>query len=191
MLGVFIIAFLYAALPYTTMLIVFAVCSIIFIGIDFFRLRYKPLNSWIMSIVGNFARRTEVNGLTGVSYLCVGVMTIAIIFPKEIALLSILLLAVGDPISSIFGVMYGKDVLIGKKTLQGSIACFISCTLMAALYYLSTQIMIERVVLAAIITGFIAALSELLPIAGLDDNFTFPILSSCLLWLQFHFMHGF
>jgi diacylglycerol kinase (CTP) len=188
MLGVGVISALYFLLHRKEMLILFVGFTIICVTFDLLRLQNKNLNDKLMSTFGSFIRKSEVNGLTGMSYLSVGVTAIAVIFPKDIVGLSLLMLAVGDPISSIFGIRYGKDVLVGKKTLQGTFAGFIACTVVSLIYFSATNQMNERLILASLVAGLIGAISELTPIFGLDDNFTFPILSACLLWMQFQLM---
>ncbi|MES2768558.1 MAG: hypothetical protein V4596_05365 [Bdellovibrionota bacterium] len=188
MLGAGTIAALYYFMPRKEMLILFVGFTLLCVCVDLFRLKSKKLNDKLLATFGSFVRKSEVNNLTGMTYLTIGVTAIAVIFPKEIVTLSLLMLAVGDPISSIFGIMYGKDVLVGKKTLQGTIAGFIACALVSIVYFSGTGLMSERLILASLVAGLIGAISELTPVFGLDDNFTFPILSACLLWAQFSIM---
>jgi dolichol kinase len=188
MLGAGIIAAFYYFLPRKEMLILFVSFTIVCLFVDFIRLKSKTLNAKLLSFYGSFIRKNEVNGLTGMSYLCVGVTAIALIFPREIVILALLMLAVGDPMSSIFGILYGKDVLVGRKTLQGTLAGFIACGVVSFIYFSATGQMSERIILASLVAGLIGAISELTPVFGLDDNFTFPILSACLLWMQFLIM---
>jgi len=50
--------------------------------------------------------------------------------------------------------------------------------------------MVERLLMASLIAGLIGAVSELLPIGKLDDNFTFPVVSGTLLWMMFLLFGG-
>lgn len=188
MMGAGFIAGLYYFLPRKEMLILFIGFTVLCLTVDLVRLQSKKLNDKLLATFGSFIRKSEVNGLTGMTYLTVGVTAIAVIFPKDIVTLSLLMLAVGDPISSIFGILYGKDVLVGKKTLQGTLAGFVACVVVSIVYFSVTGQMSERIILAGLIAGLIGAISELTPVFGLDDNFTFPILSACLLWVQFQLM---
>lgn len=188
MLGVGIITAFYCFLPRIEMLMLFVGFTIVCISVDVIRLKSKPLNDRLLKAFGSFIRKSEINGLTGMTYLSIGVTAISLIFPREIVILALLMLALGDPMSSIFGIIYGKDVLIGKKTLQGTFAGFVACTVVSFTYFTATGQMSERTILASLIAGVIGAISELTPLFGLDDNFSFPILSSCLLWVQFLIM---
>jgi len=187
-IGVGIIIALYRVMQRQDMVILFSTFTLVCLAVDFLRLRSRHLNEKLLSAFGTFIRRNEMMGLTGMSFLAVGVTLIAVIFPRDVATLALLMLAVGDPVSSIFGIMYGKDVLVGKKTLQGTVAGFIACTTVSFMYFSLTGLMQERSILAALVSGLIGAISELTPVFGLDDNFTFPIMSACLLWIQFQIM---
>ncbi len=188
MLGASIIAGFYYFLPRKEMLALFIGFTVFCVTVDLLRLQSKNLNRKLLSAFGSFIRKSEVNGLTGMSYLAIGVTAISIVFPKDIVTLSLLMLAIGDPISSIVGILYGKDVLVGKKTLQGTVAGFVACVIVSIIYFSMTGAMQERLILAGLIAGVIGAISELTPVFGLDDNFSFPILSACLLWVQFQLM---
>ena len=83
------------------------------------------------------------------------------------------------------GVRYGKDKLIGHKSFQGTLAGFIACTLISAVYLQLIDIMLDRWVLLSLLSGLTGAFAEVVPIAKLDDNFVFPLISASLLWSLF------
>ena len=97
------------------------------------------------------------------------------------------MLAIGDPICNIIGIKYGKNKLIGSKSFQGSIAGFIACTIVSAVYFKLMDIMTSKLILASLLSGFIGALAEVIPI-DIDDNFMIPVVSSILLWGLFTFI---
>jgi dolichol kinase len=94
-------------------------------------------------------------------------------------------LAFGDPVASYVGVRFGRNKLIGHKSLQGSIAAFMVCTVITYTFLARKDLMTDRIWVISIMGGLIGALSELIPIADLDDNLTLPILSATGLWLIF------
>lgn len=101
-----------------------------------------------------------------------------------------LFLCFGDPIASYFGIRFGKDKLVGNKTLQGTMAGFVVCTLVALVYYYYNNIMLDRVLIVAPISGLIGALAELVPVGKMDDNFTFPVISATCLYILFGLFGG-
>lgn len=187
-IGVGVIIIFYRMLPRQDMILLFSAFTFVCLTVDVLRLKSRTVNQKLLAFFGSFIRKNEIIGLTGMSYLSLGVTIVALIFPADVVTLCLLMLAVGDPVSSIFGIIYGKDVLINKKTLQGTLAGFIACLVVSFMYFSLAGLMQERSVLAALLAGLIGAVSELTPVFGLDDNFTFPIMSACLLWIQFQIM---
>jgi diacylglycerol kinase (CTP) len=165
--------------------------SAIIIPLDILRLKNPPLNALTIKIFGPVLRRHEYDSVSGMSYLFAGGLVLLLFFPRPILILSLLFLAFGDPLASYFGIRFGKDKIFGHKSLQGSAAAFVVCTLIAGLYYYYNNIMTERLLIVAPLSGLIAAIAELIPIRKLDDNFTFPVLSGCFLWLLFQLFSGF
>jgi dolichol kinase len=155
------------------------------IPFDFIRLRSTTLNDKVIKLFKIIMRIDEVKTLSALSYLILGAILVVVLFPKPVAILSMLLLAFGDPASSIFGVSFGKDRLWGRKSLQGTLACFSICTAVSAIYFWQNNLMMERIVLVSVMGGLIGALSELLQIRRLDDNLTFPVFSGLGLWVLF------
>jgi len=160
--------------------------SLFFIPIDFLRLRYPGLNMVALKVFGPLMRTHESVEISGMTYLFVGCMFLLLFSNPHVVTLTLLFLAFGDPIASFFGIRYGKDRILGPKTLQGTLAAFTTCTALAAIYYYSNNLMVERLLIVAPLSGLIGALSELLPIGKLDDNLTFPVVCSCLLWVLFY-----
>jgi dolichol kinase len=118
-------------------------------------------------------------------------MILLALFDRHIVTLTLLFLAFGDPIASFCGIQFGKDKILGNKTLQGTLGSFAACTVIGALYYYFNNLMTERLLIVAPLSGLIGALAELVPIGKLDDNLTFPIIGSALLWVLFLVYGGF
>ncbi len=161
------------------------------IPFDFTRLSRPGLNRLAIRLFGPLMRRHEVNHVSGMSYLFLGCLFLLLYDDPHILTLTLLFLAFGDPIASFFGICYGKDKIIGNKTLQGTMASLVVCSLIAVAYYYFHNIMTERLFIVAPLSGMIGAVSELVPVGRLDDNFTFPIICSVLLWALFHLFGGF
>ncbi len=187
----FMAAVYYFGGPRVSWTILLTVACII-IPLDLLRQNRPVLNRLTHKIFGPFLRKHEENAISGMTYLYIGTMLIMLIFrTKHIVTLTLLFLAFGDPFASFCGIRFGKDRIIGHKTLQGTLGAFAICTLIAGLYYYSNNLMIERVLIVAPISGLIGALAELLPVGKLDDNLTFPVIAACLLWLLFQIYGGF
>ncbi len=190
-LGVGCIAFLIERLSKMDSLFYLSIAAILVIPFDILRLKRSDLNHRIVQFFRTIIRIEEVATLSGTSFLIVGTFVVVLLFPKNIAILSILLLAFGDPASSIFGVLYGRDKIWGRKSLQGTLACFVVCACVCAVYFLTHNVMVERIVLVSILGGVIGSLSELVQIKKFDDNMTFPIFAAFGLWFLFTLFGGF
>lgn len=189
--GVLVIAIFYHNLSRPMSLQALTFTSALCIFVDVYRQRSPRFNAIILRLMKNIMRDYEKDGIAGITYLLIGVLIIVAIFPPSVVTLSLLFLAFADPIASYFGIRYGKDRLIGRKSLQGSMAAFFVCTLVAAAYFFAHEMMTERIIIVSILAGLIGAIAEVVPIADLDDNFVLPVVSSCLLWVVYYFFGGF
>lgn len=168
-----------------------ALVSAISIFIDVFRQRSESFNKVVLQIMSPVMRESERSGIAGTTYLLLGVLIIVAIFPPSIVMLSLLFLAIADPVASYYGIRYGRDKLIGRKSLQGSMAAFFVSMLIAAIYFFTQNMMTERILIVSILAGLIGAIAEITPVGDLDDNLVLPVVSSCLLWVVYFFFGGF
>jgi diacylglycerol kinase (CTP) len=153
------------------------------------RFRIPSLNAWLVRSWGLIIRSSEVNQVTGTPFY-VGASLLAIaIFPKLIALLSILFLACGDPIASMIGILYGRlGPRFGNgKSLVGTLAGVVVCAVIAGAAFLSLGLDFPTWVLLTLLGGLSGGAAEMLPVE-IDDNFSIPIVSGFTLWLAFIFL---
>ncbi len=148
---------------------------------DFLRLKNPEMNDVALRLFGKIMRREELRSFSGNSFFVVGILTTVAFFPKPIVLLSVLYLAIGDPIAAVVGSLYGRHKLIGKKSVEGALANWI-CSSLATLALGSCYFgfSFEKSILLALVGGIISVVAELFP-APIDDNFTIPVLSASLL----------
>lgn len=152
-----------------------------FLLFDILRLQSSRLKKFALQHFSQLMRRNELLGLSGNSFFIVGIFTVTLLFSKPIALLSILFLAVGDPVAAFVGTRYGRRKIWGRKTLEGAIANFCVSFLVSGWFaagYLALSW--ERSLLLAMIGGVISTVSELVP-APVDDNLSVPVLAALLL----------
>ena len=190
-LGICFMAGLMAVTPTRDALFYLTLVSLAVIPFDILRLKRPDLNTRIVRLFKVVMRVEEVKTISGFSFLLIGALSVTLLFPKPVAVLSIFLLAFGDPASATFGVLFGKDRLWGRKSLQGSLGCFTVCTIVCAVFFLANNLMVERIVLVSILGGVIGALSELAQFRKLDDNLTFPLFAGAGLYCLFLLFGGF
>lgn len=141
------------------------------------RLRSPALNKRVLATMGPLMRSSEQNSCSGLPFYALGVGASLLLFEREAALLGILFLVFADPISSLFGILHGKHRLVSGKSLEGSIAGFITCYLITFVWITSSGISSgPEVMLFCMLAGLVGSLSELLSVFA-DDNLTIPLLS--------------
>lgn len=187
--GVLVIFGLYWVLPQKLALLASLIAAVLLVAFDFSRLYLPFFNRLFTWMFRPVLRDSERHKLSGLSYLITGVAVLVAFFPKPVGLLALLFLAVADPLASFFGIRYGKDKLIGNKSVQGSFAAFTACFFLALGYFLYMDLMRERLFIVCLLAGLIGAFSELVPILKLDDNFVFPVVS-CILLLGLFYVFG-
>jgi diacylglycerol kinase (CTP) len=167
-----------------------ALALLTFVPIDLLRQRRPQLNTVTVAIFQPIMRNSELDQLSGISYLLTGVAIIVAIFPPPIITLSLLFLACADPIASYFGLRYGKRILVGRKTVVGTTAAFVACAVLTLGFCLYKNMCLNHIWFVTLLGGLGGALSEALPLGKLDDNFTLPLLSSFLLFVIFYWCGG-
>ena len=157
------------------------------LAVDILRQNHHRLNRAALKVMAPILRKTEIRDLSGSSYAVLGVGLAYFLFPTPISQLAVLFLAVGDPIASYFGLLFGRHRLIGRKSLEGSMAAFLACSLAAFLFFSLVTGPVDSLLLVSFACGLTGALAELFPIRKLDDNLTQPVLSGSLMSLFFFF----
>lgn len=150
--------------------------GIIALVVEFARLNISAVNSLVLKFMKPFMRESERNSLSGFPFYALGAAISLLLFEEKIAILSILFLIFADPISSFFGILYGKDKIIGNKSVQGCIAGFIVCYSLTFIFGAFLYRPGVDLLLFSVVAGVIGSVSELCSIV-IDDNLTIPVLS--------------
>lgn len=175
-------------------LVVMAV--VIFIQ-DTARFRYPAINERICRYYGFMMRDSEKNSYNGVLFFLLGLIITSLLLPKDLCLMSNLLLSWGDTSASVVGRELGKYTpkLSRNKSLAGSTASFLTglgcCYLVYAYLVPKYHHLVDSLGdifwesetshlglhFYAVLCGLIASVSEFIDIYDIDDNFTIPVLS--------------
>lgn len=160
--------------------------SVVFIALDFCKSYFTKLRILSCSLFKSVIRDCEKTQLTGISYTLMGVLISTSLFDHQINALAILFLTFVDPISSFFGILYGKKhKLSANASLHGCIAGFLSGFFLSVIYFFTQNLMLDRLLIVSILAGFIATASESLDLK-IDDNFVIPVLGSTGLYGLFY-----
>lgn len=152
------------------------------------RLRIPSFNDQVLRFWGPFMRSCEVSKMSGVPYYILASMLALAIFPKPVGVLSVLFLAIGDPIASLIGILYGKNSpkVAQGKSLVGTFAGVVSCMLVTLVFLKAWPVPVSDSawIALSVIGGLAGGTAELAPF-DMDDNFTIPMISGFVMWLAF------
>ncbi len=144
---------------------------------DFTRMNLKKYNELVLKVMGPLMRKSEQDGFSGLPFYALGAGLSIFFYQKDIALLSILFLIFADPIASFVGVSIGKDKILPNKSLQGTVAAFFVCNLVAMIYIMDSGASSINMLAFAVLVGLVGAISELVSTFNIDDNLTIPVVS--------------
>lgn len=158
----------------------------LFLAIEYARLSFPSVNAWAIRAMGPIMRKSEVHKMSGTPFYVGSVLLSVLIFPKTIAILSMLFLAIGDPTSSIFGITWGHKGMrfSNGKSLIGTAAGMGICSVIAFIYLVLTHVPPIPSLFIALAGGFAGGGAEMIPLE-IDDNFSIPVVSGLALWIAF------
>jgi len=104
---------------------------------DILRHHSDRFNRFYIRVLGALMRETEVDGYNGVIWYLVGAVIALQFYPKDIGVMSILLLSWCDTAASTFGRLYGRYTIRLRrgKSLAGSLAAFATGALVALFFW--------------------------------------------------------
>ena len=138
--------------------------------IEVFRTRYNILHKFFKKYLHFMMRKSEKEGeLTGATWVFAGSLITIILIPNPFCIVALFFLAVGDTFAALVGMNY-PFLKIGRKTLSGSIACFVTCCIIGLLF--SFGLNTSTIIFGALI----ATLTELSSMK-INDNLSIPIFS--------------
>jgi dolichol kinase len=154
--------------------------------LEFSRLRNPALNQAFVKASAPFMRKCEINRISGIPYYVASAGIAIAVFPKEIAALSILFLAWGDPIASAFGILWGDRSIrfSNGKSLIGTLAGVVTCAIVAAAFLGAYSFLPHQYVVLVLVGAIAGGTAELLPLQ-VDDNLSIPLVSGFALGLAY------
>ncbi|MCH7996578.1 MAG: hypothetical protein IIB11_02225, partial [Chloroflexi bacterium] len=85
------------------------------------RRRSRRVNDWFTSRFSVLLKESESSQTLGSTYLLAATLLAFLLFDRDVAVLALLFLAVGDPLAALVGQRYGR-ARIRKKSVEGSLA---------------------------------------------------------------------
>ena len=161
------------------MLIIFGVLTILFFYVDLIRWKKQKNKKKIKVGIYKALYKKNESTISNLSLFIVGAFATVLLFPKTITILALSFLIVGDTAAEILGIKFGRVKLIGKKTLEGSLACFASSIIILMMWLPFLNI--------SIFTGIAGALAVTIAelFSGRYDNLTIDLLAGLAMILNF------
>lgn len=158
------------------------ILAAIIIGLVLSYLSKKARVPLIYDLLELFERKEVLDKFPGkgLIFYLIGSYIVLLLFPKDIAMASIMVLALGDSISHLFGLHFGKTKhpLSKTKLLEGTIAGFIA-GFIGALFFVG--------LLEAFFASLAAMVAEAVEIRigaeQVDDNLIVPLVAGSIIWL--------
>ena len=142
------------------------------------------VNQWVCRWFKPIMREREKTNINSAIFYLFSMTFVYLVFPVEVSMLTMLFIAIGDPVAGIVGVTWGKTKITSHVSVEGSLACFAVCAFLAALcagFLFTKTLSFLPLVFFSLLSGVVGALAEA-SFKKLDDNLVMPLLSAPALW---------
>lgn len=149
------------------------------------------VNAWVCKAFRPVMREREKNKINSAIFFMVAMIFVYWIFPRDVAVLTMLFISLGDPVAGIVGVYFGKHKISQHASAEGVLACFVLCTTLAAIsatwFFNQYHVSAAHLPFFALTCGAVGAVAES-SFKMFDDNLTMPLVSAPLIWLVLHLL---
>lgn len=162
---------------------VFGTIACIVYILDRVRIHYPELLQRVPWVNHAFFRAEEQVKESAMIPYAIAILLTILTFPQEIALIAIYTLAIGDPVSAMVGISWGRRHIVAEKSVEGSLG-FLAVTVFVTIGVLRvfTDASDAQMVGAGLLIGLSATAWEMLPIR-IDDNLTIPLFVGFSAWI--------
>ncbi|MFO7889838.1 MAG: hypothetical protein R6V04_05815 [bacterium] len=136
--------------------------------VELARWTWSSFSAFFDKIFFFLLRDNEKHGLTGATFIFLGLFLSILLFDKNIAQTVMMFIIISDAFSAIMGQIWGNHKIYGDKTLEGSLAYCVSSLVIVCLI-IDINILIG-------VSGIIASLAAEIFITRIDDNVTVAVI---------------
>jgi len=161
--------------------------TLIFLLVDFARLRLTHFKDIFIILFGSLLRHREFTSLTGGSYLMLAALASMLIFGwnRGVFIAAISFLAIGDTVAAVVGLSVGR-IRVFRKTLEGTLAGLAAGIGVA--YLVSILPGLDLPLGIGILGAVAASIVEALPFE-VNDNVVVPIFSGITMMIALQIWH--
>ena len=161
-----------------TLTVIFAI-GLFFIVLEILRFRLPALNN--SRILKLFLKKEENKKISGIVLFIMSVYLTVLLFPRRIAIISLLFLIFGDMSAEIIGLKFGRIKILGEKTLEGSITCFITCLIIGSFLINSLGISFRLIIIGSLAATFIELIPLKIARIKIDDNLSMALFTALIM----------
>ena len=140
--------------------------------IDIFRIFNKSVNDVFCKYLKFTIRENEKKGFTGSTYFMCGTFFTILLFPRDIAIVSLCVLVISDTCASVVGISIGRVKIVGSKSLEGTLAFFISALTVSYFGWVYFGLLPYLLFISSFVTTIMELFNKQLKC---DDNILIPI----------------
>jgi dolichol kinase len=158
--------FLYTFLEKREMLIITFILAIFLLLIDIIRIKSSLVRNFLNKFFAKISRESEIDGkFYGSTYFMIGTFFTILLFEKQIAIFSLLILIISDTCASLCGKAIRSRKIYQDKSLAGFLAFVFSASVISV--FINPWF---------IIAGFLTGIAELYAKKiKIDDNLLIPV----------------
>ena len=153
--------------------------TVLLMFLEAFRLYFPKLNEFLIQLFRGLSRPEEKTRYSGAFYTAAGALIVIFLFGKnpKIVSASLFCAALGDAAAALIGKIFGTHKIFGgRKSIEGSVACFSVCCLICISFGFPLP--------ASIAASMAGTALEFLPTtAYFNDNLWLPLGSALVLSL--------
>lgn len=166
---------LYMFLPRNKMLLISGTLLFLALLVEFLRYVNGPFSRLFYRYTDPMLRNHEKHGLTGATYLFCGVFIAILLFDKWVARSVIFFIIVSDGLAALAGRLWGRNIIIHGKTIEGSVV-FLFSSLIIVLFIVRGNVLIG-------LAGITVSLFVEIFLYKINDNISIPIFGGGIMQL--------
>lgn len=172
-----LIPIFYIFTPRFVMTVFLILSTALILYVDISRYYNPKIKGLVIKIFSKIMREEEMSSslsLSGMSYFFMGCLLVVALFPKWLAITSIMILIICDAVAALVGKRFGKPLANGKS-LEGFAAFAMSAIIISIICYLISGVGLSFsiIFLASLVTALTEFFSKNLRI---NDNLSIPLI---------------